>query len=253
MNFLQLGNEAYLLARRARVRQSGFMSKPLKLYYSPGACSLVPHIALEEAGAAFEALRIPIADGGHLSPEYLAVNPHARLPALGTDRGVITENIAVLNYLADKFGAEGSVPRDEPYAAARCNELLGWFSSSVHIAFAQVWRGIRFTEDQALWPALEKSGRKVLARQFDEIESLCGDEWLVPGHFTAADSYALTFLRWARRIGFDIERYPNWVALAGRVLERPAVRRVLDLEGLRVEEFGPEQKVIQLAGGAAAA
>jgi len=226
--------------------------KSLKLYYSPGACSLVPHIALEEAGAAFEPLRIPIADGGHLTPEYLAINPHARLPSLGTERGVITENIAVLNFIADTFRAPGSVPRSDAYAAARCNELLGWFSSSVHIAFAQVWRGVRFTEDDRLWPALEDGGRKVLARQFDEIESLCVDEWLVPGQFTAADSYALTFLRWARRIGFDLRRYPNWVALADRVVERPAVRRALDVEGLRIEEFQPEQEVAIIGGAAAA-
>jgi len=83
VNFLHERHEPYLLARAARVRQSGVM-KSLKLYYSPGACSLVPHIALEEAGAAFEPLRIPIADGGHLTPEYLAINPHARLPSLGT-------------------------------------------------------------------------------------------------------------------------------------------------------------------------
>jgi len=211
----------------------------LKLYYSPGACSLVPHIALEEAGAEFTALRIPIADGGHLTPEYLAINPHARLPALETDSGVIAENIAVLNFIADRFGAPGSVPRGDPYAAARSNELLGWFSSSVHIAFAQVWRGGRFTDDQNLWQGLEAGGRKVLHKQFDEIEALCVDEWLVPGAFTAADSYALTFLRWARRIGFDIGRYPQWVALAGRVLERPAVRRALEREGLVADEFQP--------------
>jgi glutathione S-transferase len=211
----------------------------LKLYYSPGACSLVPHIALEEAGVGFEALRIPIADGGHLEPEYLAINPHARLPALGTDRGIITENIAVLNFLADEFGKPGSVPRGDPYQAARCNELLGWFASSVHIAFAQVWRGGRFTDDPTVWPAIEAGGRKVLARQFDEIEALCVDDWLAPGGFTAADSYALTFLRWAKRIGFDIGRYPQWVALAGRVLEWPAVQRVLDREGLKPEEFQP--------------
>jgi glutathione S-transferase len=238
-----------LLAGAARIRQSAFMPKPLKLYYSPGACSLVPHIALEEAGVAFEPLRIPIAEGGHLTPEYLAINPHARLPALGTERGVITENIAVLNFLADRFGTPGSVPRGDPDAAARCNELLGWFSSSVHIAFAQIWRGARFTENSALWPALEEGGRKALARQFDEIDSLCVDEWLVPGQFTAADSYALTFLRWARRIGFDIERYPNWVAVAARALARPAVGRVLDLEGLKAEEFQPEQKVAKLSVG----
>jgi glutathione S-transferase len=211
----------------------------LKLYYSPGACSLVPHIALEEAGAEFDALRIPIAEGGHLTPEYLAINPHARLPALGTDHGTITENIAVLNFLADTFRAAGSVPRGDPYAAARCNELLGWFSSSVHIAFAEVWRGGRFTDDEKLWPALEAGGRKVLSRQFDEIEQLCVEEWLVPGGFTAADTYALTFLRWAKRIGFDIGRYPQWVALAGRLLQLPAVGRALDREGLKAEEFQP--------------
>jgi glutathione S-transferase len=211
----------------------------LKLYYSPGACSLVPHIALEEADTEFTALRIPIADGGHLTAEYLAINPHARLPALETDHGIITENVAVLNFLADRFEAPGSVPRGDAHAAARCNELLGWFSSSVHIAFAQVWRGGRFTDDEKLWPALEKGGRKVLAKQFDEINQLCVDEWLVPGHFTAADSYALTFLRWARRIGFDIARYPQWIALVGRVLERPAVQRALEREGLNAEEFRP--------------
>lgn len=211
----------------------------LKLYYSPGACSLVPHVALEEAGVEFQALRIPIAEGGHLQPEYLAINPHARLPALGTDQGVITENIAVLNFLADRLGAEGSVPRGDPFAAARTNELLGWFSSSVHIAFAGVWRGGRFTDDEKLWPALEAGGRKVLLRQFDEIEALCVDEWLVPGHFTAADTYLLTFLRWGKRIAFDIGRYPQWSALVGRILERPAVQRALDREGLKPEEFQP--------------
>jgi glutathione S-transferase len=213
------------------------MPNPLKLYYSPGACSLVPHIALEEAGAAFEALRIPIAEGGHLTPEYLAINPHARLPALGSDQGVITENVAVLNFVADRFKAPGSVPRDDAFAAARCNELLGWFSSSVHFAFAQVWRGGRFTDDRSAWPILEEGGRKVLARQFDEIESLCGDDWLVPGQFTAADSYALVFLRWARRIDFDIGCYPRWLALAERIVTRPAVARTLQREGLKTEEF----------------
>jgi len=211
----------------------------LKLYYSPGACSVVPHIALEEAGVEFVALRIPLAEGANLKPEYLAVNPHARLPALGTDHGVITENIAVLNFLADRFEAAGSVPRGDPVAAARANELLAWFASSVHITFAQIWRGNRFTDDEKLWPGLKAGGRKHLARQFDEIETLCVDEWLVPGYFTAADSYALTFLRWARRIGFDIARYPQWVALAGRILERPAVSRALDREGLKAEEFQP--------------
>lgn len=209
----------------------------LKLYYSPGACSLVPHIALEEAGADYEPVRVTLAKGEHLQPDYLAINPRARVPSLETDRGIITENPAVINYIADLYQAAGSVPCGDAFAAARCNELLCWFASSVHIAFAEIWRGSRFTDDESLWPALERGGRKVLERQFDEIEALCVDEWLVPAGYTAADGYVFTFFRWGRRIGFDMGRYPRWVELAGRILERPAVQRALEAEDLKAEEF----------------
>ena len=211
----------------------------LKLYYSPGACSLVPHMALEEAGAEFEPVKVTLAEGQHLKPEYLAINPHARVPVLGLNGQIVTENVAILNLIADLFDGEGAVPRDDPFAAARCNELLGWFASTVHISFAQVWRAERFTRDEQAHPAILAGGRDNRDRQFDEIERLCVDEWLVPGRFSAADAYALTFLRWAKRIGFDIGRYPQWVGLAGRVLERPAARRALEREGLQEEEFRP--------------
>ena len=215
----------------------------LKLFYSPGACSLVTHIALEEADADFEPMRVTLAQGEHLKPEYLAINPHARVPALATDGAVITENIAILNYIADLFGADGSVPRGHPLAAARCNELLGWFASSVHIAFAQVWRAERFTDDQSVWETIQAGGRKAVAGQFEEIEALCGDGWLVPSAFTAADSYALTFFRWGRRIGLEMGAYPAWAALCGRVLERPAVQRSLEREGLKADEFAVPAEV----------
>ena len=211
----------------------------LKLFYSPGACSLVTHIALEEAGAEFEPVRVVLAESQHLKPEYLDINPHARVPALATDGGVVTENIAILNLIADLFEAPGSVPRDDPIAAARCNELLGWFASSVHISFAQIWRGERFTDDQSLWPAIKDGGFKALEKQFLEIEQISGESWLVEGRFTAADSYALTFFRWGRRIGMDMSGYPAWAGLNRQVLARPAVQRVLDREGLKAEEFLP--------------
>src|SRR4029079_16370260 len=120
----------------------------LRLFYSPGACSLVTHIALEETGSKYEAVRVMLAEGEHLRPDYIAINPHARVPALANSHGVVTENIAILNLIADIFEAPGSVPRDDPFAAARCNEMLGWFASSVHISFAQIWRGERFTNEK---------------------------------------------------------------------------------------------------------
>jgi len=212
----------------------------LRLFYSPGACSLVTHIALEEAGADFEPVKVVLAQGEHLTPEYLAINPHARVPALVNSHGIVTENIAILNLIADIFEAPGSVPRDDPFAAARTNELLGWFASSVHISFAQIWRGERFTDDQSLWPAIKEGGLNALEKQFAEIEEKSGDGWLVQGHFTAADSYALTFFRWGRRIGMDMSRFPAWAGLNKQVLERPAVKAALDREGLKMEEFLPE-------------
>jgi glutathione S-transferase len=209
----------------------------LKLFYSPGACSLVTHVALEEAGAEFEPVRVLLADGEHLKPEYLAINPHARVPALGTDQGVVTENIAILNYIADRFGAEGSVPRSDASSGARCNELLGWFSSTVHISFAQVWRANRFTRDESLHRAITAGGRENLEAQFAEIEEKAGEDWLVPGVFTGADSYALTFFRWGNRIQMDMSGYPRWTALAERALERPAVLRAVEREGFSRGQF----------------
>ena len=211
----------------------------LRLFYSPGACSLVTHIALEEAGADYEAVKVMLAEGEHLKPDYLAVNPHARVPALANGHGIVTENIAILNLIADIFEAPGSVPRDDPFAAARCNELLGWFASSVHIAFAQIWRGERFTDDESLWPAIKEGGLKALERQFAEIDQRSGESWLVEGRFTAADSYALTFFRWGRRIGMDMGGFAAWAGLNRQVLERPAVQRVIESEGLKAEEFLP--------------
>jgi glutathione S-transferase len=209
----------------------------LRLFYSPGACSLVSHIALEEAGADYEAVRVMLAQGEQLRPEYLAINPHARVPALATDDGVVTENIAILNYIADRFGGEGSVPRGDAMAAARCNALLGWFASSVHIAFAGIFRPARFSADEGVHGAIQQGGREAVERYFAEIENLIGDGWLAGDAFTAADSYVLTFFRWGVRVGIGIDAFPKMAALTGRVLDRPAVRRVLEREGLEPSEF----------------
>ena len=208
----------------------------LKLFYSPGACSLVSHIALEDAGADYEAVSLNLAAGDQAKPEYLAINPHSRVPALATDQGPITENIAILNFVADKFGAEGSVSRSSAFAAARCNALLGWLASSVHIAFAQIFRPSRFVGDEALYETVKDGGRAALKDQFAEIDGLCGDGWVL-GDYTAVDSYFVTFFRWGLRLEFDMGGYPRWAALVARAVERPAVLRALEQEGLKPSEF----------------
>lgn len=209
----------------------------LTLYYSPGACSLVSHIALEEAGAPYEAVRIDLAAGEQHGEEFLRVNPHGRVPALVTDQGTVTENLAILNHVADRFGAEGSVPRGDAYLAARCNQLLSWCSSTVHVAFAQLFRPARFSPNDAVHDAIRDGGRAALTSHFNELDDLCGAGWLAGAGFTAADSYAATFHRWALRSGFDMSVYPRWASLTERVVQRPAVARSLEQEGLTPQDF----------------
>ena len=209
---------------------------PDTLFYSPGACSMVSHIALEESGAPFELARIMLAEGDHLKADYLAINPHARVPALATDRGVITENIAILNFIGRR-GGEGAVPAEDAFQEARCNELLGWFASTVHIAFAEIFRPTRFVTDEAAHDAVIQGGRAALLKHFDEIDGKCGDGWITGGTFTAADSYLLIFFRWGKRLEFDMARYSRWAALVDRVLDRPGVARTLEAEGWQRSDF----------------
>ncbi len=213
----------------------------LKLFYSPGACSIVSHIALHEAGADFEAVRVMLAQGEQLKPDYLAINPHGRGPALATDEGVVTEQIAVVNYIADQFGKEGSVPRGGAFAAAKCNELLGWFASTVHISFAEIFRPGRFVTDEAVHDAVTQGGRAALLKHFEEIDGKCGDGWIAGGKFTAADSYLLIFFRWGKRLEFDMSRYSRWASHVERVLDRPAVVRTIEAEGGQRSDFTVER------------
>lgn len=208
------------------------------LYYAPGSCSLVTHIALEEAGVPYEAARIDFSKGEQREPAFLAINPHGRVPALKTEQGVITENVAILLYLADLHGADGSVPRGDPDVTARAMQLLSWLSGTVHAtAFAALFRPGRFTADESLHPGIKEGAHAALSGHFVELDDLCGEGWLVGERFSAADSYAAVFYRWARAAKFDMSLYPRWTALTARVVERPAVVRAIEQEGLKVTQF----------------
>ncbi len=214
----------------------------IKLYYSPGACSLAPHIALEESGAVFETQRVAIAEGDNSRPDYLAVNPHGFVPALETDGEVITENVAVLTYIASRFPEAHLLPFDRPLALAKALSQMAFLSSSVHIAFAQVWRPRRFTVDESVHPQIIAGGRDRISRFYTEIdERLGGSDWLAGDEMTVADPYVLVFFRWGNRIGLDMAAYPHWAAHSRRMLARPAVQRALAREGLAAADFLPKE------------
>ena len=120
----------------------------IKLYYSPGHCSLAPHIVLEELGIAFESVLVSVKDGEHLKADFLRLNPKARVPVLVVDSKVLTENVAILTYLGGGYAQRGLWPK-ETWKQAEALSLMAWLSSSVHITFAGIARPERYTADAA--------------------------------------------------------------------------------------------------------
>jgi glutathione S-transferase len=203
----------------------------LVLYYSPGACSLAAHIALHEWGVPFEVRRVTIAKGEHLEPEFLALNPHGRVPVLLIDGQPVRELSGILTWIGQQCGL---YPPPGSVDAARCGEALAWFTSAVHISFALIWRGHRFLDDARLNPLLRARGYAWLRAQFEEIETALkqGPYWLGET-YGVADCNILPFYRWGGRVGFDMRvDYPAWSAHTARMLKRPAVARAVEAEDI---------------------
>ncbi len=204
------------------------------LYYAPTACSVAAHIALEEIGADFEARRIDLAKGEQTSPEYLKINPRGRVPALVVDGQVVTEVPALLTYIAGLKPELELIPPAGSLAQARCFEWLGFLSSTLHVAYAQFRRPARFVRDGSpCRDEVSEEGRRITIRLYDEVEQRLGDGWAAGDAYSIADIYLFPFHGWAWRLNVDAAaEYPKWTSLIERLKQRPAVRRVLDKEGL---------------------
>lgn len=210
----------------------------MRLFYSPGAVSLVCHIALEETGAAFEAVPVHLGEGANISPEYLAVNPRGLVPALEVEGRVVAETPAILTLIGRLHPGSGIFPCDDLFAAARVQELLSFFASSIHPGFARLFRAARSEWGRELPEAMIAEDRAILRRFFGDIDALLSPgPWLLGSRYSVADAYPLTFLRWARRQGFETGRYHRWAAHADRMKDRPAVQRAIAREGLDSSEF----------------
>ncbi len=204
----------------------------IRLYYSPGACSLAPHIVLEELGIAYEAVKISTAEGQQRSPEYLKINPRGRVPALAVDGKVLVENVAILSFLGGGFPAKGLWPA-KTWDQAQALSMMAWLADTVHPAFAHMFRPQRYVEGEACVDAVKAGGRKAFWDGLSEIDRLlAGKRWAVGGRFSVVDAYLLVFYRWGNRNAFAVKDLPNYTALVERVLARPAVRRVMAGEGI---------------------
>lgn len=220
----------------------------MKLFYSPGACSMAPHIVLEEIGEPFE-LELVSSRGERegsmtATAEWRAMNPKGRIPALSGVPGsiggtpeLLTEAPAIMMYLALRYPRAGLLPAD-PAAVARCVEWMNWLSGNVHaMSFGQIWRTQRFTLDERSLEGVRDKGRANLRDQYNYIERLLADgrDWAIPEGYSVVDPYLLVFFQWGQRIGIAMrDEYPAWSRSTDRALARPAVQRVLEKEGVTI-------------------
>jgi glutathione S-transferase len=210
----------------------------LKLFYAPGACSLASHIALEEAGAGYEAVRVDLRGGAQRAAAYLAVNPKGRVPALATDRGVLTESPVILGYIAQTFPRAHLGPNDDSFAFGDMQAFNVFLAASVHPAFAHVFRPGRYADGEEAAAAMRAKAPTALAEYFALIEEkLVDGRPFVHGEaYTVSDPYLFTFSRWldaraqdGRALG-RLADFPRVAAHHARVGQRPATVKVLAAE-----------------------
>ena len=200
----------------------------MKLYYSPGACSLAAHIALRETGLAFEAVKVEGRGQKTAgSEEYAQVTPKNYVPALRLDDGeVLTEGTAILPYVGDLKPDSGLAPAHGTLARYRLHEWLGYINSEVHKNFSPFFTpGV--TDEQ------KAATRANLGKRFDFLtQSLEGREHLLGGGFTVADAYLFTVLGWCRYGGIDLVQWPTLQSYHQRIAQRPSVQAAMRAEGL---------------------
>jgi glutathione S-transferase len=199
----------------------------MKLYYSPGACSLSPHIVLREAGLDFQPVRVDLktkktAEGA----DFTAINPKAYVPALELDNGeLLTEGPAIIQYVADLSPERGLAPTPGTLARARLQEWLNLIATELHKGFTPLFRG--GSED---W---KNAALDNIHRRFTFIDGhLAGRSFLLGEQFSVADAYLFTVLSWTRFVKIDMTPYPALQAFSARVGARPAVQEALRAEGL---------------------
>jgi glutathione S-transferase len=206
-----------------------------KLYYAPGTCALATHIALEEAGAPYEAVLVNFSFQSQRSVEYLAVNPKGRVPALVTETGTLTETPALLYFVAQRFPNAKLAPLADPFALAQVQEFNSYLCSTVHVAHAHRMRGTRWADDNAAIEAMKRKVPSNVTECFGLIENnLLKGPWVMGDRYTICDPYLFTIASWIEGDGVDTTKVPRVMAHRRRMLARPAVQKAVAAEGTQI-------------------
>lgn len=200
----------------------------LKLYYSPGACSLSPHIVLREAGLTFDLEQVDTKEKKTKSgDDYLKINPKGYVPALRLDDGyVLTEGPAIVQYIADQRPRSGLAPEWGSPERYRLQEWLTFIGTEIHKTFSPLF-------NQATPEDYKKIAKENLAKRYAFVDGkLEGKEYLTGSQFTVADAYLFAVTNWKTFLQIDVSPYPNVKAFQARVAARPKVQEALKAEGL---------------------
>lgn len=205
----------------------------LKLYYTAHTCSLATHIVLEDVGADYSIARISFAANQQRSPDYLKINPKGRVPALVTDRGILTETPAMLAFVAQSFPAAQLAPLDDPFAFAEVQAFNSYLCSTLHIAHAHRMRGHRWVDadDAAAIEAMQRKVPQSVTACFEQVEhDMFKGPWVMGERYTICDSYLFTLAQWLEADGVDLARIPRVVDHRHRMSERPNVKKAIAQE-----------------------
>ena len=200
----------------------------MKLYYSPGACSLSPHIALHEAGLAHELVKVDLrAKKTEAGADYTQINPKGQVPAIELDNGeLLTEGPVILQMIADKVADKHLAPPAGSNERYRLQEWLNFITTELHKNFSPLFQPVIPDDVKTFF-------KDRLMGKFKYIDGkLAGQDYLMGKEFSVADGYLFVMLAWADRMNFDLSALPNLVAYKARVAARPNVQAALKMEGL---------------------
>jgi glutathione S-transferase len=200
----------------------------MKLYYAVHTCALASHIALEDARAEYSTVRINFAAEEQRKPEYLAINPKARVPSLVTARGILTETPAMLAFIAQSFPKARLAPLDDPFAFAEVQAFNSYLCATLHVAHAHRMRGYRWADDPGAIEAMKRKVPDSVAACYELIESkMLRGPWVMGDAYTICDPYLFTVAQWMEGDSIDPSRFPKVRDHRQRMSERAAVRKVV--------------------------
>ena len=214
----------------------------LELYFAPGACSFVPHVALEAVkaatGQAFEPKLVKLHKGEQRTPEYLALNPNGQVPVLVADGKPLNQIVAICDFLDRSFPKAGLLPA-EPWARAQALSQLAWMNNTVHPTFTRIFRSADFADSEAAQAEVKKAAQARYRKLLERIQDWTAgaSPYWFGARITPHDAYAFTLLRWGGYAGVDPKSLPAYLAYVERVMQAPPAAAAIERERVGLDTY----------------